>query len=220
MKPEETFTKKRPRNKRTVIIFAIILLIILAATACFLLFAKKDGSTDKNSAKTPAKTLEGPKTTTKTVTETTPIPFTTTTQDDNTLAKGKSKIVQAGVDGVKTTTYEVTYDASGKEISRTVIKEETTTEPVNEIVANGTYVAPAANTTTTTTPTQPATATTHTWRVRCPAPGINAALNPDFRDFSSEETDKVAFFQQNRDAIAAYCGGNAAAAEASEMMIN
>ncbi len=78
--------------------------------------------------------------TTKTVTETSDIPFTSTTVDDSTLAKGKTEVRVAGVNGVKTSTYEVTY-ADGVQTDKKLIKEETTTEPIGEVTAIGTYVA-------------------------------------------------------------------------------
>jgi len=78
----------------------------------------------------------------KRVTQTTPIPFPTSTQNDATLAKGQTKVVQVGVDGVQTTTYDVTY-VNGKETSRTLVSQAVTTQPVTQIVANGTYTAPA-----------------------------------------------------------------------------
>lgn len=99
--------------------------------------ASSTSSQTKASAAKPKNTV-----TTKQVSETQPIPFTTTTQNDSSLTKGQTKIAQAGKDGVSTLLYKVTY-TNGAETSRTLISQTTTTAMVPEIVGNGTYVAPA-----------------------------------------------------------------------------
>jgi resuscitation-promoting factor RpfB len=81
------------------------------------------------------------KTETKTVTETAEIPFTSTTVEDGNLAKGQTAIRTAGVNGVKTLTYTVTY-TDGQETSKKIAKEEITTAPVAQVTAVGTYVKP------------------------------------------------------------------------------
>ncbi len=78
---------------------------------------------------------------TKTTTETEAIPFDKTTVQDGNLEKGATKIQTAGANGVKTITYKVTY-TDGKETSKKKVSEETTTSPVSEVTAIGTYVAP------------------------------------------------------------------------------
>lgn len=80
-------------------------------------------------------------TTTKEVTTTEPIPFTSSTVNDASLAKGTTKVRTAGVNGVKTLTYTVTYK-DGKETGRTLKSTVVTTPPVNQVTAVGTYVAP------------------------------------------------------------------------------
>lgn len=82
-----------------------------------------------------------PKITTADVTETQPIPFKTTARDDNTLPKGQTKVITPGKDGVSTSVYKVTY-TNGKETGRELESETTTTPPVDEVDAIGTYVAP------------------------------------------------------------------------------
>lgn len=84
---------------------------------------------------------KAPVTTLKTLAETAVIAFTKTTINDGNLASGKTEVRAAGVNGVKTSTYEVTYQ-DGKEISRKLIKDEVTTAPVAEVTAIGTYVVP------------------------------------------------------------------------------
>lgn len=89
-----------------------------------------------------ASTEHKPVVTTKTITETSEIPFTSSNVDDSNLAKGKTEVQTTGINGVKTSTFEITY-TDGVQTDKKLIKEETTTEPVNEVVAIGTYVAPA-----------------------------------------------------------------------------
>lgn len=80
----------------------------------------------------------------KDVTEKKPLAFAKEQRQDGSLAKGSTKTIQAGKDGEKTLTYEVTY-TGGKETSRKLKSEVVTTQPVNEILSLGTYVyvAPA-----------------------------------------------------------------------------
>ncbi len=80
-----------------------------------------------------------PKVEVKTVSETTAIPFAKTTVNDGNMNSGTSAIRTNGVNGVKTSTYEVTY-TDDKEKSRKLVKEEVTTGPVTEVTAIGTYV--------------------------------------------------------------------------------
>lgn len=80
----------------------------------------------------------------KTVSETTDVAFTKTTVNDPNLTKGISQIRTAGVNGVKTFTYDVTYE-DGKQTDKKLLKEEVTTTPITEVTAIGTkvaYVAP------------------------------------------------------------------------------
>lgn len=84
-----------------------------------------------------------PVVTTKTVTETSSIPYTSSTVSDATLAKGKTAVRTAGVNGVQTSTYQITY-TDGKQTDKKLLKQEVTTEPISEVIAEGTYVAPAA----------------------------------------------------------------------------
>ncbi len=77
---------------------------------------------------------------TKTVEEKQAVPFETQTVNDNSLAKGQTKMQQEGINGEKTLTYEVTY-LGGKETSRKLVSETVTAQPTAKIIANGTYVA-------------------------------------------------------------------------------
>lgn len=93
---------------------------------------------------------------TKQETETKSVPFTTQNQDDASLPKGQTKVIQAGVDGVETLTYNVIY-TNGQQTDKTLVSDTVTTQPTTEIIANGTYVyvAPAPDPTPTPTPTPP-----------------------------------------------------------------
>lgn len=80
--------------------------------------------------------------------ETKSVAYTTQTQDDSTLPQGQTKVIQAGVDGTETLTYNVTY-TNGQQTSKTLVSDVVTTPPTSEILANGTYVAPAPQPTPT-----------------------------------------------------------------------
>lgn len=80
-----------------------------------------------------------PVVTNKIVTETEEIPFDKKTEEDSNLTKDTRKIKTAGVPGIKTLYYSVTY-TDGVETKRVFTKEEITTRPIDEITAIGTYV--------------------------------------------------------------------------------
>lgn len=69
------------------------------------------------------------------------IPFESTEQEDNTLAKGEVRVATEGTDGERTITFEVTY-IQGKEIARKEIKNEITKASITKVTRIGTYVAP------------------------------------------------------------------------------
>lgn len=71
------------------------------------------------------------------VASTEPVEFGLVRQLDNNLEQGQSKVIQEGVQGEKVVTTKVVYE-DGKEVSREVINETITKEPVNRIVAVGT----------------------------------------------------------------------------------
>ena len=79
---------------------------------------------------------------TQDVTTTHAVPFETEQRDDDSLYKGKSKVVQAGAEGVRTVV-ETVVTVDGAEVSRTLVSDEVTTAPVTKIVANGTKEKPA-----------------------------------------------------------------------------
>lgn len=77
---------------------------------------------------------------TKVESETKPIAFTEQTIEDGNLTKGVTQVRTVGVDGVKTITYTITL-TDGVETAR-MSSEAVTTEPVAQVTAIGTYVAP------------------------------------------------------------------------------
>jgi len=81
------------------------------------------------------------KTETKTITKVEVIKFKTVRQDDPSLAKGQTRVLQNGVNGSRTKTYSVTVK-NGKQGKRKLISNVITLAPVNKIVGVGSYVAP------------------------------------------------------------------------------
>lgn len=67
------------------------------------------------------------------------IPFKTTSDEDDKLSWRTKKITQKGEKGIKEITYKI-VSHNNKEISRKVLKETVTKEPVTEVVTQGTYV--------------------------------------------------------------------------------
>ncbi|MFA6383673.1 MAG: G5 domain-containing protein [Parcubacteria group bacterium] len=67
------------------------------------------------------------------------IPFKTTSNEDDELSWRTKKITQRGERGIKEITYKI-VSHNNKEISRKVLKETVTKEPVTEVVTQGTYV--------------------------------------------------------------------------------
>ncbi|MDR2374352.1 MAG: ubiquitin-like domain-containing protein [Bifidobacteriaceae bacterium] len=70
-------------------------------------------------------------------TEVIAVPFATVEKPDPTMAKGAKKIQTAGVAGQKVVTYSVTM-AGGQEVSRQVILEAMTAQPVDQVILVGT----------------------------------------------------------------------------------
>lgn len=99
-----------------------------------------------------------PTITTKTVTTTQPVAYTTKTEDSNSLDKGQTKTVQAGKDGSETLTYNVTY-TNGRQTNKTLVSTVVTTQPIQEIVEDGTYAAPAPTPSSSSTASTPSTST-------------------------------------------------------------
>ena len=101
----------------------------------------QEDQTAKENADTQRKLEEAKKPVVKTETKIEAIPFESTTQDDNTLDAGKTRVSSEGVDGERTITYEVTY-VLDKETARKEIENEITKQPISKVTQVGTYVAP------------------------------------------------------------------------------
>ena len=67
------------------------------------------------------------------------IPFTTVTNEDDSLSWRTKKVTQKGENGILKVKYRIVYH-NGKEISRKILNKNREKEPVSEIVTQGTYV--------------------------------------------------------------------------------
>ena len=94
------------------------------------------------------------------------IPFETTYCYDAALAEGEEKVLTPGVNGQAQCTATVVY-LDGEEVSRTVLNETVVSQPVNAVVAVGTYVEQAAP---ETEPTEPVPTVPPTTAPTKPAP--------------------------------------------------
>lgn len=83
-----------------------------------------------------------PKVETKTETQAVAIPFEVINIDDANLPQGQTRIDSEGTPGEIMITYEVTY-IDGVETARRETGREVTRAPINRVVANGIYIAPA-----------------------------------------------------------------------------
>ncbi|TDE02600.1 hypothetical protein E1269_21550 [Jiangella asiatica] len=75
------------------------------------------------------------------MTETEAVPFDQVTVEDPTIELGTSAVTTTGAEGVRTLTYEVVL-TDGVETSRTLVGDEVTTAPVDEVTTVGTYEPP------------------------------------------------------------------------------
>jgi hypothetical protein len=142
------FSKKPLTRRDAAVGFGVIALVFFVLTG---VTAPKTSTEEKPKPAAQAQTIKqtdakpkkkSPVVTTKTTTETQPVPYESKTVEDGSLNKGTSKVTTSGVNGVKTLTYKVTYK-DGKQTDKKLVKEEVTTKPVNQVTSMGTYVAPA-----------------------------------------------------------------------------
>lgn len=80
----------------------------------------------------------------RTVTIETPISYSEETVEDDSLDEGASEVRQVGEEGTTTSVYEVNF-VDGVEVSRELVSEEVTKEPVNKITAVGSKKAATVN---------------------------------------------------------------------------
>ena len=74
-----------------------------------------------------------------------PIAFDVVKQSDNSIEKGKQKVIDSGKEGKREKHYEVVKE-NGKEVSRKLLKTETVEESKNRVVALGTKPAQTVST--------------------------------------------------------------------------
>lgn len=79
------------------------------------------------------------------------IPYETERVSDGSLPLGEEKLITAGKSGVLKETYEISYYRGEKESETLILQERE--EPVNEVIAVGTYIAPEPEPTPTPEPT-------------------------------------------------------------------
>ncbi len=92
---------------------------------------------DLNAPLTPSLNILITRVDSKTVIITEPVPNTTEYKEDNTLEKGKTKVIKEGHQGSCDVTVNIVYN-NGVEVSRTEISRVVTKEPENKVIANGT----------------------------------------------------------------------------------
>lgn len=73
----------------------------------------------------------------KETTETESIGFDSISENEVNMLRGTTKVIQNGVNGVKTIKYKITYNSSNIEISREKISEKITTQPIKQITKVG-----------------------------------------------------------------------------------
>jgi hypothetical protein len=105
----------------------------------------KQPNTNQSIKLTTAKSQPANQITTKTETDTKPVPFTSTTVDDSSLDNGTSNVTTAGVNGVETLTYKITL-TNGDQTSKQLVSDVVTTKPVTQVTTVGTYIAPSTPT--------------------------------------------------------------------------
>lgn len=81
---------------------------------------------------------------TKTLKETIAMDYSTEIQSDSNILNIFKKTVQSGEKGSKDVTYKIVYE-DGKEVSRSIVSENITKQPVNEIIVKGTQSAVAVS---------------------------------------------------------------------------
>jgi resuscitation-promoting factor RpfB len=97
--------------------------------------ASESASPSESASVSPTATPE-----TRTVTETKRIPYKTRRVNDAGLARGKTRVRVAGVAGVRTLTYKVTF-TDGVETDRKLVRQVVTRRPVTRVIAVGTKAA-------------------------------------------------------------------------------
>jgi hypothetical protein len=117
--------------------------------------ASTSADEEKDRAETPRPTpTPTPVETTREEVVTEAVAFTETTVDDPALPQGQTQVRTPGQNGEKTLTYVVRL-VDGEEVSRELVSDVVTTEPVAQVIAVGTYVAPSPPPAPAPAPAQP-----------------------------------------------------------------
>lgn len=117
--------------------------------------------------------------------------FAVETKKEDSLLKGKEKVVQDGVNGTVSRTYEVVKE-NGKEVSRNMVNEKIIKEPTKKVVAVGTKVVTAsvsrgANSSATPSTGKEFYVTATAYTANCngcsgvTATGVNLKSNPNLK---------------------------------------
>lgn len=150
--------KRLSRGKKASLIAGIFMLFVIATPS-----SQQSDKTipiekpaEQQSIQSIDTTVQQPLTVTETKTETKTevVDFKSSSKNDSTLEKGKTKLSVAGIAGERTITYEVKYE-DGKEIGRNLVKDEITIQPVDEVILNGTKEVVKNTSPTPVAPTAP-----------------------------------------------------------------
>lgn len=156
--------------------FAVVFFILVGVTAppqktVNVQQASLTTKTQAAAAKPNNNSTQSPTVTTEQQTQTQQIPFTTQNQNDGSLPKGQTKVIQQGQNGSETLTYKLTL-TNGRQTDKTLLSTTVNTQPVNQIVAFGTFVTPAP------TPTVVSKPKAVTNPVPAPAPAPSTGCHP------------------------------------------
>jgi hypothetical protein len=139
-----------PTVQRRITARQIVLGGLTAVALAITLTSCSSSATDLSSGSTSAKQVAASPTPVIEVKEestTAPVPFGQVVASDPNALVGTSAVTTVGVDGVKTTTFKVTYK-DGVEVAREMVSDVVTTAAIDQVTTNGTkqpvVVAPKA----------------------------------------------------------------------------
>lgn len=125
---------------RVIVVSAIAVLSVGGMNALAQPSVPSEFNESSNTAQS-TKQVHSPKIEKRTLTTTEPVKFSSSTIEDPALESGLTQTRVAGVDGIKTHYFDVTY-TDGVETKRDEVKSEVTTAVINEVIAKGTKVTP------------------------------------------------------------------------------
>jgi len=142
MTQRKKWREKQPKERVFTVVTRTILVVVGLTLFGSIVSANQPHSTTPTSSASKAIEKAAPVVTHKTDIQTNSIPFSSITQNDSTKAAGTSTITTAGVNGVETKTYDVTF-TNGVETARSLVHDETTTPSITQVTTVGTYIAPS-----------------------------------------------------------------------------